>query len=314
MRKRLIGILVAGLGIFSISAADALQCVPYARQESGLDLRGNAWTWWNNAAAKYERGNTPQIGSVLVFKKSSRMRYGHVAVVARVIDSRNISVDHANWGSSRGGGRGKITRNAAVVDTSPNNDWSSVRVWYPSIRDMGQKHYPTYGFIYPGASSNSDEIIQASFDVADSLESVSQFDENDGETDDAWNEVPLPQGNLIGGSKKAGVSSSASTVMASLDGDIASISPAAGGDAWAATEVGETDESVAAPSRKGKAGKAVRSVKAKKGGKVVDRPGSLVSREAMADWKAKVVDVSAKKALVPEKKTAKRVSKKDKKK
>jgi hypothetical protein len=39
-----------------------MQCVPYARQVSGIDLRGDAWTWWGNAAGRYERGKKPAAG------------------------------------------------------------------------------------------------------------------------------------------------------------------------------------------------------------------------------------------------------------
>ena len=299
--------------LFSFSAAEALQCVPYARQESGLELRGNAWTWWGNAAAKYERGNLPQVGSVLVFKKGNKMRYGHVAVVSDIIDSRKILVDHANWG--RGRARGKITRNAEVIDTSPNNDWSSVKVWYAAINDMGQKNYPTYGFIYPSEAPDEMELIQASLDVADALSSMDStssagmIDDRDSSADDdPWASVETPrQGNLIGQSKdKTGT-----TTLVSLDDDIASVSPAAG--------MAEPEEEAVVAPKKVKKTKAAVSSKKKKGKttvtakkKVVERPGSIASREALTEWKAKVVDTTAKKPLVKTKTVAKRAPKKKK--
>lgn len=125
------------------------QCVPYARDASGIQIRGNAHTWWDQAKSKGYTCSTsvPQVGAVMVLSKTSRLRYGHLAVVKRVIDNRNIEVEHANWGSD------KATRMIAykrmpVVDSSKNNDWSSARFWnYPS-KSYGRV-YKVSGFIYP---------------------------------------------------------------------------------------------------------------------------------------------------------------------
>ena len=70
------------------------------------------------------------------------MRLGHVAVVTNVISPRHIEIDHANWGSP-----GRVSRNIDVVDVSPNNDWTEVRVALSQAEDYGSM-YPTYGFIY----------------------------------------------------------------------------------------------------------------------------------------------------------------------
>jgi len=35
-----------------------------------------------------------------------------------------------------------------VLDVSPGNDWSLVRVWYPRVGDYGATSYPSYGFIH----------------------------------------------------------------------------------------------------------------------------------------------------------------------
>ena len=122
-----------------------LQCVPYARDKSGIELVGNAVTWWNKAAGTYERGSRPEVGAVLSFRATGRMVLGHVAVVSQVIDSRNVQIDHANWVS-----RGAISRNISVIDVSPNNDWTAVRVALPRGDDYGSV-YPTNGFIYARA-------------------------------------------------------------------------------------------------------------------------------------------------------------------
>ncbi len=122
-----------------------ISCVPYAREVSGIQVAGNAWEWWDNAAGLYARGNRPEIGSVLNFRANGRMRLGHVAVVTRVINAREVVVDHANWPS--GGGVGGISRNVTVVDVSEANNWSAVRVELGRDGTFGSI-YPTYGFIY----------------------------------------------------------------------------------------------------------------------------------------------------------------------
>ena len=123
-----------------------IQCVAFARADSGIELSGNANTWWDHAAGLYERGSRPEAGSVLNFRANGVMRMGHVAVVNQVIDDRTIEIDHANWGGP-GAGRGSITRDISVVDVSPRNDWSAVRVELGHSGDYGSI-YPTFGFIY----------------------------------------------------------------------------------------------------------------------------------------------------------------------
>src|SRR6185437_16800754 len=56
-----------------------LQCVPFARSESGIELVGNAWTWWEQARGVYQRGHAAEPGAVLAFRANSTMRLGHVA-------------------------------------------------------------------------------------------------------------------------------------------------------------------------------------------------------------------------------------------
>jgi len=118
-----------------------LQCVPYAREVSHIDLSGNAFLWWAEAAGRYARGNTPEEGAVLNFRAIGRMPLGHVAVVTSVIDSRTILVTQANWV------RGAITNDVTMQDVSPNNDWSQVEVELGDSSTWGAA-YPTYGFIY----------------------------------------------------------------------------------------------------------------------------------------------------------------------
>jgi hypothetical protein len=125
-------------------AAGPLQCVPFARERSGLPIRGDAWTWWPAAEGHFLRTNRPSAGSVLVLRRTKKLRYGHLAVVTRVINSRQVIADHANWLN-----RGMIHRNTPVIDVSPANDWSMVRVWYVPGNTLGARAYPAHGFIHP---------------------------------------------------------------------------------------------------------------------------------------------------------------------
>ena len=138
------------------------ECVTFARMFSGIQIFGDAWTWWSQAIGKYTTGSAPQAGSVLVFKRSGVMHDGHVAVVSRVLTDRIIQVTHANW-SIIDGGRGKVEKDVTVVDVSAKGDWSQVKVWYDPVRDLGNTVYPTYGFIYQTAQNTAK---LASFTVA----------------------------------------------------------------------------------------------------------------------------------------------------
>jgi len=140
-------LLALGLaGAAATPAAAYLQCVPYARAESGIAIRGNAGTWWHQAAGHYRRGAEPEVGAVLAFQPTRAMPVGHVAVVAEIVDSRHILLNHANWS-----GHGRIERNALAEDVSANGDWSQVRVWYAPQHSLGLRTNPTFGFIYADA-------------------------------------------------------------------------------------------------------------------------------------------------------------------
>jgi surface antigen len=124
------------------------ECVPIARLLSGIEIRGNALTWWGQAEGRYARGAQPKRGAVLAFKPYGSMVLGHVAAVSRVVDDRTILVTHSNW-SPINGRKGQIERDVKVVDVSDDGDWSSVRVWYAPMQDLGTTAWPVHGFIYP---------------------------------------------------------------------------------------------------------------------------------------------------------------------
>jgi surface antigen len=157
-RKRTIfGSLAAAAVISLTPTANALadiywQCVPFARLLSGIQIYGDARTWWGQAVGKYETGRMPRMGAVLAFKPTERMQLGHVAVVSRLVTDRVIQITHANW-SRIGGARGQIETDVTVIDVSPVGDWSMVKVWYDPIRDLGTSVYPTHGFIYQNAQA-----------------------------------------------------------------------------------------------------------------------------------------------------------------
>lgn len=125
------------------ATARPLQCVPYARAQSAINLHGNAATWWGQADGAYAKGQTPRTGSVLVFKATGAMPVGHVAVVKTIVDERHVVLNHANWSRP-----GMIETSAMAEDVSASGDWSSVRVWYAPTRSLGLRASPTFGFIY----------------------------------------------------------------------------------------------------------------------------------------------------------------------
>jgi surface antigen len=127
-----------------VKGSPGLQCVPYAREQSGLPIRGDAWTWWSQARGKYQRSGKPAVGSVLVIDKTGGNRYGHLAVVTRIVSDREIVVNHANWLN-----KGRIHLDTPVRDVSSRNDWSAVKFWYTPGNVLGKSTYPVSGFIYP---------------------------------------------------------------------------------------------------------------------------------------------------------------------
>jgi hypothetical protein len=119
-----------------------LQCVPFARRESGVESYGDANTWWRQAAGRYETAETPSEGAVLVLHGYASANRGHVAVVKEVVSPRLIIVDHANWLNG-----GEVTRDVPIMDVSADGDWSEVRVWHVPGRHWGGRTYEVQGFI-----------------------------------------------------------------------------------------------------------------------------------------------------------------------
>ena len=119
-----------------------LQCVPFARRESGVEIYGNANTWWRQAVGRYETTETPSESAVMVLHGYNTNARGHVAVVKEMVSPRLMIVDHANWLNG-----GEITRDVPVMDVSEAGDWSEVRVWNVRGRHWGGRTYRVQGFI-----------------------------------------------------------------------------------------------------------------------------------------------------------------------
>lgn len=156
----------------------ALQCVPYARDHSAVNIHGDAYTWWDKAAGLYQRGNTPLFASVMVLNGYAGKHRAHVAVVRRIVSAREIRIDHANWLDD-----GAVYVNDPVIDVSADNDWSQVKVWNIRSGSWGTKVYRVQGFIGPGpADSNPVVASNAAPDGGDPI--ARQIAASDANSDD----------------------------------------------------------------------------------------------------------------------------------
>jgi len=165
--------LIAASLLFAVPAAAATgsileyvgECVPFARAASGIQIYGDAWTWWDQAEGKYRRGYMPQAGAVIVFPRSPRLPLGHVAVVSRVVEKRVLMITHANW-SRVDGARGHAEQDVTLFDVSRDNDWSEVRVWYRDSNGLGSSTYPVVGFIYGSPGNEAGKRARPSAELS----------------------------------------------------------------------------------------------------------------------------------------------------
>ena len=132
-----------------------LQCVPYARNESGIMIFGDAYTWWDKAEGRFARSTSPSVGSVMVLHNYAGPNRGHVAVVKKIVGSREIRIDHANWLDD-----GAIYTDDPVRDVSPDNDWTQVRVFNIRNQAWGGHIYEVQGFIGPGPAGTEVMVAQ----------------------------------------------------------------------------------------------------------------------------------------------------------
>jgi surface antigen len=122
--------------------AAAGNCALYARAVTGVDLYGAAGGWWDEAAGRYQRGQVPTVGSILVFRPTGVIPSGHVAVVSKVVGPSMVLVDQSNWY------HGRTTLGTPVIDTSPTRDWTTVAVMNLDSGQFGRDN-PAFGFVYP---------------------------------------------------------------------------------------------------------------------------------------------------------------------
>jgi surface antigen len=144
-----------GNGHDYVGGIASVECAPFARALTGLRLSGAAADWWQQSDGRYARSHQPEVGSVLVLRRSARLPSGHVAVVSRVVSSRQIMVTQANWVHHR------VTQDQPVTDVSSSGDWTEVRVWWPPTEQIGLTEYSAYGFIRPDHPAGHDHIIAA---------------------------------------------------------------------------------------------------------------------------------------------------------
>ena len=133
-----------------------MSCVPFARAHSGVNIHGDAYTWWDQADGRYPRSSAPSKGAVMVLAGYAGSKRAHVAVVRRIVSSREIRVDHANWLNN-----GAIYMDDPVADISPDNDWSQVLVWNVETHAWGVHTYDVQGFIQPDAAGREMRVSQA---------------------------------------------------------------------------------------------------------------------------------------------------------
>lgn len=145
----------------TVDGGPHLECVPYAREHSNINIHGDAYTWWDKAAGLYARGTAPLLQSVMVLVNYAGRHHAHVAVVRRIVSPREIRIDHANWLND-----GAVYVNDPVIDVSADNDWSQVKVWNIRSGSWGTRVYAVRGFIGPGPT-NANPAVSLNVPVPD---------------------------------------------------------------------------------------------------------------------------------------------------
>lgn len=176
MRAKLGWGLVWGAIVMSCFAvhsrkAAAGNCALYARAVTGVDLYGAAGGWWYEAAGRYQRGQVPAVGSILVFRPTGAIPSGHVAVVSQVVGPSMVLVDQSNWY------HGRVTLGTPVVDTSLDHDWTTVAVMNLDSGQFGRDN-PAFGFVYPQSSPGQFATAADTGGFVPSFAAVASYDPN----------------------------------------------------------------------------------------------------------------------------------------
>ena len=127
---------------------EGLQCVPYARALTGVEIRGDAHTWWGQAEGRYRARRPAKGWRGDGLCPAWQYAAGPCRGGAAIRRQAHVLISHANW-STIDGGRGHIEDDVRVVDATEANDWSRVRVWYTPNAALGTTEWPLHGFIYP---------------------------------------------------------------------------------------------------------------------------------------------------------------------
>jgi len=189
MRRVFFAAALATALVYQSAPASAMTCVAYVRAVTGFDLSGNAWQWWNAAAGVYNRGHLPGPGAVMVFSRTRHMRDGHVAIDHDILGPREILIDQGNWEIVHHR-RGAVSRDVHVIDVSPDNDWTMVRVqWQQS--DVFGRDNPVSGFVYPDADSHAN-VSRARY--LEARMRATESDDDGIDAEDATFTTPLSQG------------------------------------------------------------------------------------------------------------------------
>jgi hypothetical protein len=175
-----------------------LQCVPYAREKSGIPIYGDAYTWWDQAAGRYARTAAPSQGAVLVLTGYAGPNRAHLAVVHDVLSAREIRVDHANWLDD-----GAVYTRDPVIDVSADNDWSQVRVWNIRAGVWGTKIYPVQGFIGPGPDNGTPDGTDAGVMAQAAVRASHATAASYGGADDTAATSPAPDDDQAGDADEA---------------------------------------------------------------------------------------------------------------
>lgn len=98
-----------GSGSWSFAYGD---CTWYVATQRQVTWGGNAYQWWANAAASgYAEGQTPQVGSIVVWGQDVpgySYGYGHVAYV-QAVQGNQFEVSEMNFSAPGAGGIGSTT-------------------------------------------------------------------------------------------------------------------------------------------------------------------------------------------------------------
>lgn len=92
---------------------------------------GDAKTWWSDARGKYERGQTPKLGSIACWNNG---KYGHVAFVEEVYSNTDVLLSESHWSNGRNKGKSNAVGYFGTWRGNPRNYMSGFQGYiYPPV-------------------------------------------------------------------------------------------------------------------------------------------------------------------------------------